>query len=302
MARPKTKPAEIADAAIAGDVITEDLAAHDARAKQLAIVDKQYGEAVPYQRERLISEARFFMATAAQALIELGRRLVVLREHEPHGEFIEALRAIGIDRRFAARAMQACVKYAGHEHQLAHLGKSKLLELLVLDDEQVDLIAEGGTVLGLTLDEVDKMSVSELRAELRKARASAVEEHEVSERLLGDKNKKIDELAEALTRRDRMPVEDVAGALAASLWQAAGAFLGPQEDLAGTFAAIASARDQHGVLPESLHKTQCDVLVWLMWRLEELRQAHGLVDVDLQSVVTPPWEQDAIGGTDSAAG
>ena len=46
--------------------------------------------------------------------------------------------------------------------------KSKLIELLVLDDDQVAELNDGGTVAGITLDDVAAMSVSDLRKALRK--------------------------------------------------------------------------------------------------------------------------------------
>lgn len=56
---------------------------------------------------------------------------------------------------------------------LAVLEKSKLFELLTEDDEELAGLADGGTLAGLTIDEVDRMSVRELRAALRKQKAEA---------------------------------------------------------------------------------------------------------------------------------
>ena len=61
--------------------------------------------------------------------------------------------------------------------------KSKLIELLVLDDDQVAELNEGGTVAGITLDDVATMSVSDLRKTLREARAEA----EANDKLLSEK-------------------------------------------------------------------------------------------------------------------
>ena len=61
--------------------------------------------------------------------------------------------------------------------------KSKLIELLVLDDDQVAELNDGGTVAGITLDDVAAMSVSDLRKALREARADA----EANDKLLAEK-------------------------------------------------------------------------------------------------------------------
>lgn len=58
------------------------------------------------------------------------------------------------------------------------------------DDENLAELADGGTVAGLTLDDVDRMSVRELRQALREAR----ETNAAQQRVLADKNEKIDSL------------------------------------------------------------------------------------------------------------
>jgi len=71
------------------------------------------------------------------------------------------------------------------------LGATKLLELAVEDDEDLDALAEGGTLAGLNLDDVDRMSSRELRRALREAREKA----SVTEEVLAEKSRKIDTLA-----------------------------------------------------------------------------------------------------------
>lgn len=79
------------------------------------------------------------------------------------------------------------------------LGKAKLFELVAEDDDDLAELADGGTVAGLTLDDVDRMSVRELRQALREAR----ETNAAQQRVLADKNEKIDSLS---TRLRRNPV------------------------------------------------------------------------------------------------
>lgn len=50
------------------------------------------------------------------------------------------------------------------------LGKSKLLELLVEEDATLVGLADGEEVNGMTLDDVDRMTVRELRLALREAK------------------------------------------------------------------------------------------------------------------------------------
>ena len=83
---------------------------------------------------------------------------------------------------------------------LAHLGKSKLFELMTEDDESLAELADGGTVAGLKLDDVDRMSCRELRQALREARETSA----AQQRVLADKNEKIDSLSTKLEKKSRI--------------------------------------------------------------------------------------------------
>lgn len=101
--------------------------------------------------------------------------------------------------------MQASTKYLSpalkpNVPTLAHLGKAKLFELMTEDDEELAELADGGTVAGLTLDDVDRMSVRELRQALREAR----ETNAAQQRVLADKNEKIDSLSTRLEKKSRI--------------------------------------------------------------------------------------------------
>ncbi|MFT8210575.1 MAG: helix-turn-helix domain-containing protein, partial [Symbiopectobacterium sp.] len=78
---------------------------------------------------------------------------------------------------------------------LGMLGKTKLFELMTEDDEDLAELAEGGTIAGLTLDEIDRMSVRELRATLRKDEAALKR----SQQLVAEKEKQLQQLSQQLT-------------------------------------------------------------------------------------------------------
>ncbi|EAW9081733.1 DUF3102 domain-containing protein, partial [Salmonella enterica] len=135
---------------------------------RVAIME-QFGEGLPYDRSRIVHETKFYMAQSAEAMLEAGKRLVILKENEPHGEFTDILENdIGLAPQVARRMMQASIKFLGSDNEtskrstLSVLGKGKLYELMVLDDEDLDSLADGGTVAGATLDDIDRMSVREL--------------------------------------------------------------------------------------------------------------------------------------------
>ncbi|EKJ3618865.1 DUF3102 domain-containing protein [Escherichia coli] len=171
---------------------------------------QQFGDGLPYERDRVVHEARFYMAQSAEAMLEAGKRLIILKENEPHGEFIKILESeLGLAYRTSVRMMQASTKYLSSALKpnvptLAHLGKAKLFELMTEDDEELAELADGGTVAGLTLDDVDRMSVRELRQALREAR----ETNAAQQRVLADKNEKIDSLSTRLEKKSRIQLPE----------------------------------------------------------------------------------------------
>lgn len=198
-----------------------DHAALDSGANSLAQVAgsaaqvvEMMGYELAYNRDRIVQETRFYMGTAAEAMLEAGKRLVLLKEHEQHGEFMRIVEEqLGIPLRTAQQMMQASVKYlstpqlASKAQTFALLGKSKMFELMTLDNDSLVELSEGGTIAGLTLDEVDRMSVRELKAALREAQADARAKDDV----LAGKSATIDRLQ---TKKARLqpptPDEEVA--------------------------------------------------------------------------------------------
>ncbi|MEW8049279.1 MAG: hypothetical protein AB2792_01820 [Candidatus Thiodiazotropha sp.] len=175
------------------------------RALQLKQIDNQFGNDLPFDRDRIVTETKFFISVISQSILEIGSRLIRLKEHLPRGEFLPALEEIGIHPREAQRMMQATAKFTGTKSKLASLGKTKLLELMVESSEDLDALAEGGTLAGLKLDDIDRMSNRDLRDTLRAEREKREKENETHERLLEQKNKKIDKLAKELNNGPVIP-------------------------------------------------------------------------------------------------
>ncbi|MBL3601600.1 MAG: DUF3102 domain-containing protein [gamma proteobacterium endosymbiont of Lamellibrachia anaximandri] len=206
MARSKrTTKIEDPNESIDTQALEEATAKQDAENQRLAEIDATYGDGLPYERDRLIHEVQFYLQQSAEAMLEAGRRMVVLKEHEPHGDFTETLKEIGLVPRTARRMMQAAAKYNGNKAKLADLGKTKLLELMTEEDDDLEGLAEGGTLAGHTLDEIDRMSGRELRDALRAEKETREQDTEVHERLLESKDKKINELDKLVATGPVMP-------------------------------------------------------------------------------------------------
>ena len=173
---------------------------HDAmNAAAMALAD-QFGYQGNLSIGTLEDEIRFYQRRSVEAVLALGTRLLILKELTAHGEFIQRVELLGINKRMAQRFMGATLKLGKSDSKslmTAAGTQTKLLELVVLDDEEIAELAEGGTAANLTLDDVARMTVTELRAALREAR----ENEQATGRLLQDKNAKIDLLAQQIDRR-----------------------------------------------------------------------------------------------------
>lgn len=165
-----------------------------------------YGDGLAYNRARVVDETRFYMAQSAETMLEAGKRLIILKEHEPHGEFIDIVEnQLGMAARTAQQIMQAAVKYCSPKldskrQAFAVLGKTKLFELMVEDDDDLSELADGGSVAGMSLDEIERMTVRELKKALREAR----ENEEAKDRVMEKNRAKIDELQ---TKSERLKKE-----------------------------------------------------------------------------------------------
>lgn len=165
----------------------------------------EYGDGQPYSRIRLVGEARFYLTQSAETMLEAGRRLIVIKEHEPHGEFQNIIEnEVGIDRNIARKMMQAAAKFlsprlSSNQEALTVLGKTKLYSLMLEDDDELEALADGGTLLGMTLDEIDRMSTRELRKALRDRDADEAAKNEVA----ANKSKRIDELQTEIEKLKR---------------------------------------------------------------------------------------------------
>ncbi|EAA6342536.1 DUF3102 domain-containing protein [Salmonella enterica] len=164
---------------------------------RIAIME-QFGEGLPYERTRIVHEARFYMAQSAEAMLEAGKRLVILKENEPHGDFIEIVESqLSLPKRTAQIMMQAALKYLSPKLEskaqaLALLGKTKLFELMTESDEELAELADGGTIADMTLDDIDRMTTRELRKALRESK----EDLAASRKLNAEKSQEINELKE----------------------------------------------------------------------------------------------------------
>ncbi len=134
----------------------------------------------------LEDEIRFYQRRTVESLLELGKRLLVLKELTPHGEFEHRVELLGFSYRSAARFMQAAIK-TSKSANLALLSSqvksaSAFLELVTHDDDTLDAVAQ--------MDDIDRMSTTELRAAVRNLQGDI----EAKDKVLDSTQKKLTKL------------------------------------------------------------------------------------------------------------
>lgn len=179
-------------------------------ANQLAVLERAAEENVVALAQQLGYEGsltvgaledgiRFYQQRTAEACLELGKRLVLLKEASLHGEFKPRLELLGIEYTAASRFMAVAAKFSKvATSQLLKMAASqgKVIELLVLDDQEIAELSDAGTVRGMAIDKIANMGVRELRTALREAKAEKV----ADDKLMADKNAKLDKLSRHIAK------------------------------------------------------------------------------------------------------
>jgi hypothetical protein len=208
MARPaKTRSPEKTDRIAKANVDHGALAtAGEAAAelsKQIALVDKQFGIGIPYDKATFVSHARHLVSNIGLQSLELGLIFIQIRAREPHGEFLGVLDSIGVNARFAQRAMQVARKFGGDAHRKAlaeRLGAAKVLALLAEDESDIDALADGGELAGFTADEFARMTKADVIKALKAEREEHADEKSADEEIIRKKDDRINKLSRRSTR------------------------------------------------------------------------------------------------------
>ena len=202
----------------------------------------------------LEDEIRFYQRRSVEALLAVGTRLLLLREMTPHGEFMSRVELLGFSTRTAQRFMQAALKTAKSAN-LAHLANQvsnagKFLELVTLDDDNLDELANGGSIAGVTLDVIDTMSASELKKALREAKADLT----AREKVMAEKTERLNSMAVELAKSEKPtrrvqtidPI-DIGNEIRSEVMQLAGAAEVSIRALRAGLVALGEHTAEHGV-------------------------------------------------------
>lgn len=240
------------------------------------------------------------MRRTAEAMLQVGLGLLVLKEACQHGEFAARLDVLRFEPRVAQKYMQVA-RRVSNAPSTAHLLKvvesqTKLLELIALDDEELEELVLTGQTGELKLDDVATMSVKELRAALREAKAAAQQEKErlaAKDRHLASDAQRIrdlqDQLAAARTVEFTPSPRSVARTAAeqAALDEIGQAERGALLALPRLFRAVSTVLDD-GEVSEAVHWHARRSVDFLVQQLAGLAEEYD-IRVDLEERLNPSW-------------
>lgn len=240
----------------------------------------------------LEDDVRHFMGRAADAFLDMGKRLLILKEMTPHGEFKKRIELLGIEYRVAVRSMSVALKYS-KVPTLALLkaagSQSKILELGMLDDSELEELNNGETVRGINLDKIETMSYRELKKALRESNATL----EASRNLVAKKDQKINELEVELDVKKQSPDatdidgEELRGAATGVSYSIEVMLRG---ELKNQFEALTAHGERNGV-------THSNFMAGLVCQLEyTLNQLRGTFDIPTapSGEEVPDWLRDEV--------
>ncbi len=238
------------------------------------------------------------MRRSVEACLEVGRGLMVLKEACQHGEFIARLDVMNLDHSVAKRFMQAASKFsngATSHHLTKALGnQSKLFEMLVLDDEQIEELELTGQTGELKLDEVATLSVKELRKRVRELMA----EKKADEERIAIRGQQRDEAEERAQGFKKLPPDDKVDALMAEATKQMNAALA---EINGKFRQALLALDaleQHAGDIKDYRPLAAGLVGQLQQSITTIRDEFLLTDIIGDG--TPEWVRATAGMDDEA--
>ncbi len=245
----------------------------------------------------LEDEIRFYQRRTVEACLELGKRLILLKEITPHGEFKQRIEMLNINYRTANRFITTAFKFSKNDNLSllkAAGNQAKLLELLVLDDEEITELNNGGSVNDITLDDIDRMTASELRKKLREYKADLDTKDQVIKAKDQEKNKILEENTRLkspaqIKERAESEQQQFEQAAIAKLNAAKDAFLPAFTKFTNDIGGVIDTADAKD-LPQ-LYENIDELLIYACQRIAGYVQSLG-TQVNFEEIVKPSWITD----------
>ena len=266
-------------------------------AQKLGVLATQLGYQGSLTVGAVEDEIRFYQQRSVEAVMELGKRLLILKEMTPHGEFSKRIEMLGISKRTAQRFMSVVLKFS-KTTSMSLLEKSgngtKLLELMVLDDDDIDVIDQGGSIGDVSLDTIETMSVRELKKALRDAKADIDAKEQVIKAKDQEKNKILEENTRLkspaqIKERAESEQQQFEQAAIAKLNAAKDAFLPAFTKFTNDIGGVIDTADAKD-LPQ-LYENIDELLIYACQRIAGYVQSLG-TQVNFEEIVKPSWITD----------
>ena len=266
-------------------------------AQKLGTLAAQLGYEGSLALGSLEDEVRFYQQRTVESCMEIGKRLLLIKEQTPHGEFNKRIEMLNFTPRMAQKFMSAVLKFSktNSNSLLQKAGnQTKLLELVMLDDDEIELIEQGGSIGDVSLDTIETMSVRELKKALRDAKADI----DAKEQVIKTKDQKANELlAENAKLKSPAQIKERAESEQQQFEQAAIAKLNAAKDAflpaftkftndIGGVIDTADAKD----LPQ-LYENIDELLIYACQRIAGYVQSLG-TQVNFEEIVKPSWITD----------
>ncbi len=240
---------------------------------------------------------RLYQRRTIEDLFELGKRLLLLKEQTQHGEFTRRIELLGFDPSLARRLMAATLKFSKQETSpvlKTVKSQSKLLELIVLDDSEIEVIEQGGSIGDVSLDTIETMSVRELKKALRDAKADIEAKEQVIKAKDQEKNKILEENTRLkspaqIKERAESEQQQFEQAAIAKLNAAKDAFLPAFTKFTNDIGGVIDTADAKD-LPQ-LYENIDELLIYACQRIAGYVQSLG-TQVNFEEIVKPSWITD----------
>ena len=240
---------------------------------------------------------RLYQRRTIEDLFELGKRLLLLKEQTQHGEFISRVELLGFDKSLARKLMVATLKFSKVETSpllKTVKSQSKLLELIVLDDNDIEIIEDGGSIGDVNLDSIETMSVRELKKALRDAKADIDAKEQVIKAKDQEKNKILEENTKLkspaqIKERAESEQQQFEQAAIAKLNAAKDAFLPAFTKFTNDIGGVIDTADAKD-LPQ-LYENIDELLIYACQRIAGYVQSLG-TQVNFEEIVKPSWITD----------
>lgn len=236
--------------------------------------------------DQLVAHVRQYVQRSVEDMLEIGRAVCCFRELG-RGRYGKAIAAVGLSQPTAYRLAEVALKFLGHDHRkpLLNLDRSKVYELALLDDSTLDEMATDPA----KLDQVERMSVSELKKALREAAKNLESKDDLIKSVQEDNGT----LRQQIIKRTRYTPDEIRQeeaekrlARMASLHASSRLILSAVND----FGLVLKASRDEGDTDELEYGTQ--TAAWLAQQVSNLYVTLG-IDVDFAEIITPSWTRQS---------